>query len=121
MYNNIGKKIKLLAKINAWIGIVISLIIGIYFIYWDGVNNNFALLWLAFLIMIAGSLLSWIGSWVLYGFGELIDKTTEISKNTANGFSSEPVQTNKFEDISSGKYMYGWDDDDFDDDDEEDD
>ena len=33
------------------------------------------------LIMFIGSLFSWIGSFFAYGFGELIDKATEIEKN----------------------------------------
>jgi hypothetical protein len=33
--------------------------------------------------MALGSLISWISSLALYGFGELIEKTAEIARNTA--------------------------------------
>ena len=35
-------------------------------------------------VIIVGCLGSWIGSFFTYGFGELIEKTTEIAENTKN-------------------------------------
>ena len=32
--------------------------------------------------IIVGPLAAWVSSWLLYGFGELIEKTTEIAENT---------------------------------------
>lgn len=37
---------------------------------------------LSIFILIVGPLFSWTSSFVMYGFGELIDKSTEIAKNT---------------------------------------
>lgn len=45
-------------------------------------------------IMLAGPLLFWIGSFFVYGFGELIDKACDIEKNTrgnSSGSTSQPA------------------------------
>ncbi|MCL2079175.1 MAG: hypothetical protein FWH17_04935 [Oscillospiraceae bacterium] len=92
MYNNIGAKIKILAQIIAWVGIIGSVIIGfisLTFIWGIGV-------------LIGGSLLSWILSWFIYGFGELIQKTSEIAQNTAKGASANSL-TAKMETLITWK------------------
>ena len=73
MFDNIGSKIKSWAKVVCWVGILVSVIVGI---------PLFEESPLGLLIMIIGSLSSWIGSFFAYGFGELIEKTTEIAENT---------------------------------------
>ena len=40
------------------------------------------------LVIAIGSLFSWVGSFCLYGFGELIEKTTEIAENTRSSNTS---------------------------------
>jgi hypothetical protein len=86
MFNNIGGKIKTLAKVIAWIGIIISIIAGVAGCV-QAQDNVLASagtqVLISICIIIVGSLLSWISSWTLYGFGELIEKTTEIARNTA--------------------------------------
>lgn len=79
MYNNIGTKIKWLAKIIAWSGIIVSTIIGlmIFFIFKEQMEN-FA--FIGFIIIIAGSLIFWISGFFVYGFGELIDQTQQITE-----------------------------------------
>jgi hypothetical protein len=74
MFDNIGSKIKGLAQIVCWIGIIVSVIFG--FALMDEVGFG------GIVAIILGSLFSWVGSFCLYGFGELIEKTTEIAKNT---------------------------------------
>lgn len=78
MYDNIGNKIKILAKVFFVIGAVASVIGAIYLF----IEEAHILLCLA--IAIAGSLLSWISTWLLYGFGEIIDKLCDIEENTHN-------------------------------------
>ena len=76
MFNNIGGKIKGFAKLICALGIIASIIGGVAII-----GSG----WLAIfgiLTAIVGSLSAWIGTWVLYGFGELIDQTTIIARNT---------------------------------------
>ena len=84
MFDNIGGKIKMLAKVVCWIGIIVSAVIAII-MFANAVkysNDIYTLLRLAYIIL--GTLLSWIGSFFTYGFGELIEKTAEIASNTKN-------------------------------------
>lgn len=76
MFNNIGRKIKGLAEIICVLGIIASVFIGL------GLKNASA--GLTFLIVCGGSLLSWIGSFVLYGFGELVDTAMEMKEEIIN-------------------------------------
>ena len=80
MYTNIGAKIKVLAKVLAWIGIIGSAIYGGFII---GTAESFYGILIGIAYIVIGGVASWISSWVLYGFGELIEKTTEIADNTA--------------------------------------
>ncbi len=79
MFNNVGAKIKAIAKVAAWIGIAVCLIYGFVMLV---SMENMALIGL--LIMTVGSLVSWISALVLYGFGELIENSNIIAnkKNT---------------------------------------
>jgi len=84
MWDNIGGKIKGFAKFIAWLGIIASIIGGIV-LFVIGGNMRYgsgAYVGLGFLVIIGGSLISWISSWFWYGFGELIEKTSEIEYNT---------------------------------------
>ncbi len=86
MYSNVSGKIKVLAKVMAWIGIIVCVIFGFVMLV---SMEDMALF--GFLIMTVGSLLSWLSSLVLYGFGELIEnssimvnkKNTDITKISA--------------------------------------
>lgn len=75
MFNNIGEKIKALAIFGTILGIILSILIGVMFIV-------YVVWWIGLIIILAGCLFSWIGSFVIYGFGELICKATEIAENT---------------------------------------
>lgn len=93
MFGNIGSKIKSLAKIVCWIGIVVFTILGLVSIGDTPV--------LGLLIVILGSLCSWIGSFFVYGFGELIEKTTEIAENTRSGNTKNKNTSNNYNEIKS--------------------
>ena len=80
MYADIGKKIKGLAKwtfiveaIGAVVGGISLMVIDEYLIIYG------------ILIMLLGPFAAWASSWVLFGFGEIVDKTIEIARNTSNG------------------------------------
>ena len=77
MFDNIGGKIKKLAQVICWIGIVFSVISGIVLM----VNGGNGILTGLFTI-IAGCLASWISSFFAYGFGQLIENTDAIRYNT---------------------------------------
>jgi hypothetical protein len=77
LYNNIGAKIMGLAKVICWIGIGLSVIGGIITMTGGGWGVLLGLLSIAI-----GSLVAWISSLAVYGFGELIEKVSEIAQNT---------------------------------------
>lgn len=68
MYNNIGGKIQILAIVLCVLGIIACVITGIVFLVEEWVGPGI-------LIMIVGSLLSWVSSFFLYGFGQLIENS----------------------------------------------
>lgn len=86
MFNNIGKKIKTLAKVFCWIGIIGSILGGIGMCFggssYYGYDFTMAISGVVFAIV--GSLLSWVGSFMLIGFGELIDNSAEILRLLKN-------------------------------------
>lgn len=77
MFENIGGKIKTLAEIICWIGIAGSIVAG-FLILMSTEGSTLS----GIFLLLGGPLFSWIGSFVLYGFGELIEKTSEIARNT---------------------------------------
>ena len=79
MYNNIGTKIKGLAK-GIFVVEAISFIIA-------GISLMAAgddLILLGLLTMLCGPIVAWVSSWILYAFGELVDTNCENERNTRN-------------------------------------
>ena len=76
MFDNIGRKIMTLAKIICWLGIIPCVIVGIALILYDD-NLIFA----GVLTIVFGAVFSWIGSFLLYGFGQLIENSSIIAKD----------------------------------------
>ena len=77
LYDNIGSKIKNLAK---WIFIVEAIgaiITGLVLMFTD---NDFILY--GFLALVCGPIVAWVGSWILYAFGELVENTCDNESNT---------------------------------------
>ncbi len=80
MFDNIGGKIKGLAKFVTWVGILASVIVGIGMISISTPYGHRPSVPAGILTMVAGSLGAWVSSLVLYGFGELIEQTTKINQ-----------------------------------------
>ncbi len=89
VFNNIGGKIKTLTKVLCWIGIIFSVISGIAMMT-SGVdrvtiNGSYAIVSpviIGIVVIIFGCLVSWISAFFAYGFGQLIENTDEIRRNT---------------------------------------
>jgi hypothetical protein len=85
MFRNIGRKIKTLALVLFWIslasGVIASLIGGIVCFIDGGVAMIFAGIGIIIFGAAFSFLVSWIGSFFMYGFGQLIDDT-EINRQT---------------------------------------
>ena len=100
MFDNISDKMKSAATALAILGIIGSIIIGTFMIaeakdsYYPSATEVLG----GLLVMIVGSLSSWVSSFILYGFGQLIENTDVISSkyvvNTpdkAQSSSNDPV------------------------------
>lgn len=85
MFNQIGKKIKSLAKYGCWVEIILFAILGLS-IYDSG--DDFGIF-----IAVFGALVSWVGSWLTYGFGEIVD-ILQTSNPLATPKSSPVVNSN---------------------------
>lgn len=81
MYRNIGRKIKTLAGIIGYVGIVLNIAIGILltiYLYNNYLTEDFA--FVGIIVGVIGVITCWIAQFVIYGFGELIDQTMQINK-----------------------------------------
>lgn len=81
MFDNIGSKIKALAKVVCWIGIIFSIIAGIMM-----ATTGSAGVLAGVMTIVIGAVCSWVGSFVLYGFGEMVensDTRTELAVKAA--------------------------------------
>ena len=85
MYDKIGKKIKILAKILTILGIVASFIYGFILLVAGQTMGIIYFLIMPFLI--------WASSFVLYGFGELIEKVCNIEKNIQQRYPDQDANS----------------------------
>ena len=90
MYENIGEKIKFVAKAIFALGSIGTFILGIVLMAADtsvakGSKLDTIYLTVGILLVILGPVFSWLASVPIYGFGELIDKATAIEHNTRGG------------------------------------
>ena len=77
MYDNIGGKIKGLAKAMFIVEAIGAVITGFVLF---AIDNGFVLA--GFLSLFCGPVVAWVGSWILYAFGELVEKTCDNESNT---------------------------------------
>ena len=91
-YSNIGEKIKTLAKVLFLLSAIGCVVSGITILFYSEFKS-----WISSLLCIVlGPLVSWLATLVLYGFGELICKTTEIAINTRTTAYASQGSTLKF-------------------------
>ncbi len=87
MFEDIGAKIKIVSKVFCWIFIILSVIAA--FVMFSKAGESYRTedfyIGMGWVFLIVFPLSSWLTSLFVYGFGELIEKTTEIAKNTRNG------------------------------------
>lgn len=76
MFKNVGGKIKGLAAFVTWLGIIASVVGGIFYMSLDFEDTFF----LGLVIAVSGSIVAWISSFVLYGFGELVENSAIIAQ-----------------------------------------
>lgn len=93
MYNEVGEKIKKLAKVLAIIGIMGAVIFGIMLINKgvelsehsyssEALGTTYTIL--GIVVILGGSLVSWLSYLTLYGFGELVDRAISIDRKLSD-------------------------------------
>ena len=86
MFDNIGDKIKGYASFTAMLGMGLSIVIGLVLLRFGAISNEGSLRIYGIVIGIGGCLSSWVGSFVLYGFGQLVENSdilvSEITKKS---------------------------------------
>ena len=88
MFDNIGGKTKGLAKSLCWVGIIISVAYAVYAIATGAtINSRYgsngegdALVTSGLLVLVIGPLLSWVGSFALYAFGQLTQNSDLLNQ-----------------------------------------
>ncbi len=73
MFDNVGSKVKTLAKVLCWIGIIASVISGLS--VWFGGYSNYSsygggTFWIGLITVAVGCFASWLGSLATYAIGE---------------------------------------------------
>ena len=109
MFNNIGSKIKTLANVLFWGGIFLSLIIAVgFFIIYLVLSlrntEDVRMLIAGIVYLIAGPIFALINGLLLYGFGELIEKTVSIERNICKNQkfdSQEQVSSDRMTKLNS--------------------
>ena len=80
MYENIGEKIKILAKVLFGIGLAVSVFTGFSNISLGVEIEIGSVIILGLLTLVLGPLFAWLSTWLLYGFGELIDTNQKLNE-----------------------------------------
>ncbi len=103
MFDNIGGKIKTLAQVICWLGIIASVITG--FSMWRYSFGS------GLLMMILGGLSSWVGSFLIYGLGQLIensDTLVALSIQAKNELKKQAVTTEVQSGTTPAKTKHQW-------------
>ncbi|MBE6693762.1 MAG: hypothetical protein E7589_03255 [Ruminococcaceae bacterium] len=92
LYRNIATKIRKLAIILFIVDTILSIITGALFLidalFLDGDIFGGELWWIGLLTIVFGSLISWICTWLLYGYGVLIDAACDNARISARAYIS---------------------------------
>ncbi len=91
MFENVGSKIKKIAKLLFAIGVVLSVLLFIIMLilaipsidYGDGALGIILLL-IGIFSLIIGPIISWLSVLLLYAFGEMVEKTVSIENSVCD-------------------------------------
>lgn len=88
LYENIGGKVKSLAKCAFIVEAIGAIITGFVLVASDSGLAFYGLLTIVF-----GPIVAWVSSWILYAFGELVDKTCALAEK--NGITDKHTEVSK--------------------------
>ncbi len=82
MFKNIGKQIKAWSKFNCLLGIIFSFAVAIviFIIGGNSYPNDGPFFLIGVIVAIIGPINSWVSSWLLYGYGQIIENTDKLAK-----------------------------------------
>ncbi len=80
MYSNMGYKIKSIAKTIGITGMVFSIIGGFMLLVILGNLIGGFGVFIGFFVMIGGSVSSWLSTWLLYSWGDIVDNVEQIKE-----------------------------------------
>ena len=81
MFNSIGQKIKSLAKVFFWIGVIGSAVSGIVMMTAD----DEVMIVFGVLTIVFGIMFSWVGNFFIYGFGQLVENSDRMVQLLESG------------------------------------
>ena len=82
MFDDVGGKLKTIAKVFCWIGIVLSVIYGISIIAGLVKINGFVAFLMGLLVAAILSFVSWISSLGLYALGEILENSDHVKRTS---------------------------------------
>lgn len=88
MWENIGRRLQGLAKVICWLGIIGSVITAI--VLWSQNSRYQPTVLLGIIYLVIGCLVSWIGSWSMYGLGLVVEQV-ENGRTVSFGHSRSEV------------------------------
>lgn len=82
MFDEVGEKIKTISQVLCWLGIVGYVVASIFMFVnaADSYSDKTLYNTLGWIFLIVGPIASWLSSLLLYGFGELISKISNLEK-----------------------------------------
>ena len=92
MFLDIGGKIKSLAKISAWVGCIVGVVLTIIFAVEE------MAVWVILLPLIYG-IGSFASAWPLYGFGQLVEDVSALRQRAEHGAAKSSVPAETFGDL----------------------
>jgi len=87
MFNDISAKIKASAQVLIWLGILASFVWGTAIL---ASTESYT----GVVVMVVGSILSWILSFCMYGFGQLIENTEVLINRNCEEKTDSPANDN---------------------------
>ena len=87
MYKNIGKKLMGLAGTLFAIEAIVFVGAGIVILF-----SRSSLIGIGIAAIVLGPFLAWIGSWLLYAFGQMVDDLHELRNAKGNAYESTPIE-----------------------------
>ncbi len=107
MFTNVGRKIKLLAKVVFWLGVVATVLMMLeYAVFlpqrYFGTNDATDIL-RAIVILVIGFFGAWASALLIYGFGEIVENSTLMANNVK---PTNTTNMDRFQENDNQKQYY---------------